>query len=307
MYDARQNSFMADSNLLFGIATIVVVGGCFFGVLFMPGLFGGGKSDGALPPVAEIQSPADQAMANPEALNTRMASEDEQRFLKSLLAVAPDRYVSLQRSFSDDGLSRDEEINAVQEAAFGAIVDNANMLSFASSQMINTMIDGLVVDLRRAQQSGTEFCKGSAYGDLAGQPTNVVTNWAGSQGLDNEVFFPTAVRVQADLLDMIRQAQATPARHGAFTRSDEAELQQAMFSVMSDPSVVRVMMAGDDQEAALAQLNLCSVGVSALGALRELPDNVKGRAWSAMIRHPKTKQAIRNAQSQVSASAATGL
>jgi len=298
MYDARPNKLFGDGNLLFGVATIVVVGACFVGALTIPGLGGGEKADGTM--VAGAAAPAMAYEVNPEALNKAMASPDEQRFLRSLLALAPSRYVALQRTFSDEKLSRQDQMAAIQEAATSTIAEHADILTYASGQSLNRLMDGAIRDLRTAQQSGSRFCQGATYRDIAGAPQAAVAGWAAGQEFSDEDFFPTAVRMNADILDLLRQAKTNPARHGLFSRSDEAELQRAMVTVMTDPAVMRVMMAKGDPDGALASLNLCSVGVKALSSLRALPDETKGRAWAAMLNHPKAKQALRTLQQRAS-------
>ncbi len=294
MYDARSNRLFGDGNLLFGVVTILVVGGCFLGALMIPGLGGSPAGDDTM--AAGGSSSVTAALANPEALNTAMADPDEKRFLKSLLAVAPARYVALQRTFADTTLDAAGQMQAVQQVAFETIAENADILTFASASSLNRLIDGMTRELRAAEQSGTRFCAAETYEDIAGAPQAAVTTWAADQEIADEAFYPAAIRINADILDLIRQARANPARHGLFSRSDEAALQKAMFGVMTDPAVMQVMMAKDDPEAALAGLNLCSVGAKALVALRGLPDETKGRAWSAMLNHPKVKQAIRSAK-----------
>ncbi|MEM7765990.1 MAG: hypothetical protein AAF253_00710 [Pseudomonadota bacterium] len=296
MYDARPNRLFGDGNLLFGLATIVVVGGCFAGALMMPGFGGSDEPDPAL--VAGTHSNAMLELTNPEALNEAMAGEDEQRFLKTLLAVAPSRYVDLQRTFSADALSEKDQMAAIQDAAYQTLLENADILTYASGQSLNRLLDGLVRDLRTAQQSGTKYCEGSTYEGIAGAPQAALAGWAMNQNLSDADFYPTAVRVNADLLELVRQAQTNPARHGLFSKGDEAEIQKAMIGVMADPSVVRVVTASGNEADALKALNLCSVGAKALNAFRKLPDDTKGRAWAAMMAHPKVKQGIRTAQQQ---------
>ncbi|MEM0986334.1 MAG: hypothetical protein AAGJ32_08815 [Pseudomonadota bacterium] len=292
MYDARPNKLFGDGNLLFGIATIIVVGGCFAGAMMVPGL--GGQADDAI--VAEAETAISAPLADPEALNAALSSPDEQRFLKTLLAIAPDRYINLQQTFADETIDASSRMAIVQETAINTVIEQADLLSFASGQSLNRVLDGAIRDLKTAAGSGTKYCKGETYADVAGSPEAAVMNWASRQDLNDEDFYPTAMRMNADILELVRQAQTNPARHGLFTKSDEMEIQKVMISVMADPDVIGVMTAGDDKAGALTTLNVCAVGAKALGALRTLPDETKGRAWAAFLRRADVRQAIKSAQ-----------
>lgn len=297
MFDARANTFSADGNLWFGVASVIVVAGCFFGVLLMPAP--GGKDESSISvAAASVEPPALQDLSDPKALNTRLSSEDEQQFLKALLAVAPDKYIELQRKFSENDLTRQGEMQAIQTASTAAISEYAQILPYASTMSVNRVLNGLTTELRRAQQSGTKFCLGATYEGLQNKPQAALARWASDQNLSNEDFYPTAIRINGDLLEMIRQAKTNPARHGPFTRADQAAVQQALIGIMADPSVVRVMAnSGDDQRKALQALNICSVGIAALTKLKALPEETKGRAWAAMLRHPEVEKSVKNARS----------
>jgi len=294
MYDARSSRLMADNNGLFAIVSVLVVSGCFFGVLLAPDVFGG-KGESSAPPSAAIGAPVLAELSNPDALNEAMANPEEQRLLKSLLAVAPNRYMDLQRTFSENDLTAAEEIEAVQSISLDVLADNAGILKFASSQSLNRVIDGLVADMQKAQASGTKYCNGGTYAGIAGAPEAAVMGWAARQDIADEAFYPTVVRINADLMDVVRQAKTTPVRHGLFTRNDEVALQRAIAGVISEPAFVRAMMGGQNQEEALKALDLCSLGVTALTELRRLPDDVKGRAWTELMKRDEVRDLLTSA------------
>ena len=294
MYDARSSRLMADNNGLFAIVSVLVVSGCFFGVLLAPDIFGG-EGESSAPPSAAISAPVLAELSNPDALNEAMANPEEQRFLKSLLAVAPNRYMDLQRTFSEKDLTAAEEIEAVQTISLEVLANNAGILKFASSQSLNRVIDGLVADMQKARASGTKYCNGGTYADIAGAPEAAVMGWAARQDIADVAFYPTVLRINADLMDVVRQAKTTPVRHGLFTRNDEVVLQRAIAGVISQPAFVRAMMGGQNQEEALKALDLCSLGVTALTELRRLPDDVKGRAWTELMKQDEVRDLLTSA------------
>lgn len=295
MYDARSNTLGGDSNMVFGALTLVIVVVCFFGVLVGPSLF----SREAPTPVVEVEDPAVTLaeLSNPDALVEALTDPDEARFLADLYALSPDAYMDLQRVFSEEEMTEDEQMGAVQAAAMTVVSEHARFIALAQPNDIDSLMRDLTVDLRKAAQSGSKYCLGQTYADMQGLSPDQITAQLARDNLENDAFYPTAMRINADLLGMARKSLVQPVRRGPISRQDEVELQRALMAVMADPAVVRVMMASGDREAALNALNMCEVGVTTLQALREMPADTKARAWAAIFQNQDFKDALTSAAS----------
>ena len=85
----------------------------------------------------------------------------------------------------------------------------------------------------------------------------------------------------------IEDAQTRPVKHGNLTSRDEAALQGVAMSLMSDPQIMPLLMASGPEgpsKSALASLDMCQLGATAVTALKTLPQGTKGRAFAEMVR-----------------------
>ena len=94
MYDARggrSRSGSSDSGLLFGVLTIIVVAGAFFGVLMAPD-FLGGKSDTSFA--------ANEAGPGATVVTRALPDDATKRYVSALQRVSPQAAQSLEANVS---------------------------------------------------------------------------------------------------------------------------------------------------------------------------------------------------------------
>ena len=289
MYDARSRTGGDKSNLVFGLATLGVVGGTFLAVWKGPDLVGAG---GPASPNAAVSA----SLSAPGDIDSVALSPQETRFLSVLSRLSPETYRELALRLPSVGQDRLKRMEVMFMAAYPVLIENADHLEKVSVRDINRLTDTAINELRKFQQSGTKWCKGSFLARFEGKSKREAANMVYANGLTHDVAAPIALTINAEFYELIERARTSPTHHGNLTAADEQALQGMVMSLMADPSVMKAMMAGGDQSEALKQLNVCSIGVTALRSFRRLPGDTKGRAWAAMFDHPDYKRAIREAE-----------
>lgn len=283
MYDARGKTGPFGSDALFGVLTLCVVAFAFLAVWKGPDLMGGGSA----PVSAMAAVPAEAAPAS-------AGSPQEQRYLAALAALSPQIHSDLERRLSADGLDRAAMRLALQEAGARAFMEHAANLPHVAVDDLDRMLERVIGELEKASRSGSELCKGSMLAKLEGMAPAKLQRELGRAGLDMDAADALSLELGADALEMLARARSNPARHGKLTARDETALQGLAMSLMADPQIMQAMMASSEREA-MAGMDVCALGVSALSAVRDLPDGTKGRAWAAMFDQPDVKRALRDA------------
>ena len=289
MYDARNSSGGNSSNLIFGLATLAVVGGAFLAVWKGPDLIGAGRS----------ASPAPQASAasvSGAGIAALATTPDEKRYLAAMSRLSPNVYRQVERDLPGAGNNTIDRLDVMQRAAIPVLRDHADALARVSVQDIDNLVDGGIGELQKLQRSGSKWCKGSHYAQFEGLSPRQVERKMRREGLTEEAMAPVAMRMNADFLEMIERARKNPTRHGKLTSQDEQALQGMLMSLMADPSVMKAMMAGGNEAEAMERLNVCSIGATALKSFRRLPSGTKGRAWAATFENGDFNRALRNAE-----------
>lgn len=289
MYDARSRTGGETSNLVFGLATLAVVGGAFLAVWKGPDLMGAG---GPASPAAAVSA----SLSAPGDIGSVAMSPQETRFLSVISRLSPETYRELALRLPSVGQDQLKRMEVMFVAAYPVLIENADHLGKVSVRDIDRLTDTAIKELRKFQQSGTKWCKGSFLARFEGKSTRQAANMVYANGLTHDVAAPIALTINAEFYELIERARTNPTHHGKLTAADEQALQGAVMSLMADPSVMKAMMAGGNQSEALKQLNVCSMGVTALRSFRRLPGATKGRAWAAMFDHPDYKRAIREAE-----------
>ncbi len=288
MYDAR-NSTGGNSNLVFGLVTLAVVGGAFLAVWKGPDLIGGASSASPAPQVAA-------SISAPDGVSAIAISPEEKRFLAVISRLSPDTYRDLALRLPSVGNDHLERMEVMFVAAYPVLIENADYLGRVSVQDIDRLTDTTIRELGSFQRSGTKWCKGSFLAQFEGKSPTQAANMVYKNGLTHDVAAPIALAINSEFYEMIERAKKNPTRHGKVTPSDEQALQAMVMSLMADPSVMKAMMAGGDEKEALKRLDVCSIGATALKSFRRLPGATKGRAWAAMFDHPDFKRALRDAE-----------
>ena len=276
-FDARGSQKSSGGNtLVFGAITLTVVAGAFFAVLNLP------RSDTGSAPL----NTASAANTATEIQYPELSGKSAQAFLAALSRVDPEARRSLDRRL-EKADPHDHTRIALEEAG-DVLARNKSLLAKANMRHFDTWLDMTRKQLRSASRSKHRWCAGSRY-----------------QALDSVSGFSSQMAAAADLSDLasdltgytleslslaliaIEDAGANPVQHGKITSRDEAALQGVAMSLMSDPQIMPILLAsgsGGPSESALASLDVCDLGVTAVTALKTLPQGTKGRLFAEMVR-----------------------
>ncbi len=289
MYDARNKTATDGSNFIFGAITLVVVCAAFLAAWKGPDLISGGSANGAAPHVAET-------ISAPSGVDALARTPDEQRFLAVVSRLSPKAYREIETKLPGAGDDWQARGKVMFMASYPVFAENADVLANVSAEDIDQLLTSGMTGLETARRSGTKWCKGSFLAQFEGMSPKQAVSLLEREGKSAQSLAPVTMRMNADFFEMIERAKTNPVRHGKLTSGDEQALQGAMMSLMTDPTIMKAMMAGGDERAALKQLDLCSVGVTALKSFRALPADTKGRAWAAMFDDPKLRRALSKAK-----------
>ena len=281
-FDARGESKSSGGNtLVFGAITLTVVAGAFFAVLSLP------KPDPAPQPVAAATlTPSHQAPAQDFAVHAAFEGKSARNFLAAMADLDPAARNRLDRRLAT-AQPYDHTRIAMEEAS-AVLARHSDQLAQADMRHVDAWLDMTRKQLRSASRSKHRWCAGSRY-----------------QALDSVSGFSSQMAAAADLSDLasdltgytleslslaliaIEDAGANPVQHGKITSRDEAALQGVAMSLMSDPQIMPILLAsgsGGPSESALASLDVCDLGVTAVTALKTLPQGTKGRLFAEMVR-----------------------
>lgn len=296
MYDARSRTTSVNGDLVFVVIAVVVVALAFVAAWTVPGLLGGKSQQ---PPTAAVTAPVPPPSggSTPVAMGAlaKFDSPSEQRYLNAVNRLTPKAITELEAKIAAGNLDATEELRIVQKASGEAFLQNLDHLAHVSTADLNAMLDTTIKHLRSARQSQSKLCDGSFLASFENKSARQTEAMLRRAGFTEEAFAEYAFDVAADMLEMLDRAKRTPARHGKMNKSDEAALQGLMMSLMSDPTLMQLAMAGNDPSA-LKSVNVCSVGISLLNAVKTLPDGTKGRAWAAMFDQPDVRRALKQAE-----------
>ncbi|MEO0786632.1 MAG: hypothetical protein AAFY10_13120, partial [Pseudomonadota bacterium] len=293
MYDAR-SSTGDNANIVFGVVTLVVVGLAFALAWFGSGLLGGNGSGGS----GKLAAANPVEIASDSPLLQAFPSADEQRLLSALASLDKNRYAELEADIAK-ARGRDKQIELLGEATGRALLDNADHLAHVSAADLNGMLDAATSALTKVKANSRELCLGSTYSDFEHlsprQAQREAERLMQRAGFDKESAHAMGVAMQADLLEMTLRARANPQRHGKLTSQDEAAFESLLMSFMTDPAFMRIAMA-DNQQQAMANLNVCDMGLKVLREVRRLPDGTKARAWASVFDMPEFRRGLRQAK-----------
>lgn len=277
--------------MIFGVATLVVVGLTFAAAWFGTGLLG--SKPGAAGPL-----PVAAAISGDSPLAQAFSSPDEQRLLRAFSQLDSKGFSQLEASIANAG-GREAQIEALGEAVTMSLLNNAEHLARVSAADINALLNSAGRALNAAQASNNALCLGSTYAQLEGMnPSRAereIKRLMERSGYTVETAHAMAISFQADFVEMTLRARANPQRHGKLTPQDEAAFQGLLMSFMTDPDFMSMAMA-DSQEAAMKDMNVCEMGAKVIREVRKLPDGTKARAWASVFDMPEVRQGLREAK-----------
>ncbi len=282
MYDARNNKGSVDSNAGFAVIAILVVAAAFFLALKLP--FGSNGS------VQAATGAGSGMVSGTGHLEATFKSRSAKAYLTALKEVDPATYGQLETQIARAGGSRAKQMQTLIESSTDVFKANADVLVKADSRHFDAILMLTRDGLRQASRSRSKWCRGSQYTALEGM-SPLAAQQFGQQIMDlAEPMQDFALQTNTLLLEAVRDARLRPVNHGELNRADKAAMQGLMMSVISDPQIMPLMMqaqTGADPKDLLAKVNVCEVGITAVLALKTLPQGTKGRLWAEAVRQAR--------------------
>ena len=273
-FDARGGSKPKDGNTLtFGAITILVVAGAFFAVLNLPKK---SASDGPFP-IASAQVNSVQ--------HAGLEGKSAKAFLSALGRIDPNARADLDRRLSKS--DQHDHARIALAAAGKVLSQHQTTLANANTRHVDDWLDMTRKELRSASRRNHRWCSGIRY-----------QNFDAASGLSSQMAAASDLAdLGSELTDYsfasisiafaaIEDARTSPVNHGKLTHQDESALQGVAMSIISDPQIMPLMLAansGGPSPTMLESLDMCDLGVTAVTALKTLPQGTKGRAFSEFV------------------------
>lgn len=319
-FDARQTSpETGKSNLVFGVLTVLAVGGAFGLVLALPH---GDKAtqmapEEDVPAVRQIAAVTDPVLPlthapiivdEPEAdvpvLSPSPAtalehlpedggdmfgdSKAAKAYFKALRRFDPEARAQLDSALVNASAApADRKAEIVLAHALSLLDRHGEALAHADTRHVDNLLDLTRARLKKAARKESPWCDGARYSSLS------QSNLAGGDAMAAELReLETPLRdytfeAMTRLLVAAADGKRRPVEHGEMTPLDEAAVQGVMMSIISDPQIMPLLLAtqtGKDPEDALAEINVCDLGATAVVAIKTLPQDTKGRVFAALVR-----------------------
>lgn len=293
MYDARgSQSGGSNSNLMFGLITIAVIGIAFFGILLMPS---GNKS-------APVQL-SETSAQDSETLIAGLDDPTTQRFLNALNVVSPEFMTDMQtqaRKAIARGDSRDDVTQMVMQAYVEELPRLTKYIAKADVAHFDKMLNHTKGGLRQMQSGNGKWCKGATYEKFATMRPAQLQAMMQREFAYGSDGYKWAIGFNALMLEAAADGKANPQTYGAMTSRDEAAMQGVMIKMIADPQVLKLMQLQGASKAEMARatknLDFCGLGISAINALGGLPKDTRGRMWGEMFRKMNSRDFQRQMQ-----------
>lgn len=281
MYDARKYSGGGSlkDGMAFGLFVVLAALVSFLAAFNMPGILPSSADQTA----EIIDANANGKLTLPDVDASRLDAA-LRKFDADLHAKATARMATVT----------DTTLEAMGEAFFEEVgaglatkrSDFANMPIRYLNQVINLSRDRL----SRAEKSKNAWCSGSSYKDFMGitdpaQLAFVSGQMSEKMASTNIALSQYVVDASAILLEGATAARRSPTQLGPVSDQDEAALQGLILSLVTDQQVMPLMLAAQqgNLDSSLDSLNICSLGVTAITAVRTLPEETKGRVWKEIM------------------------
>lgn len=278
MYDARGPSGTSNnnSNLIFAGMTLLVIGIAFFGVLFFPN-----ASDKSIALTASSEAVEHPILAELNDNRTRT-------YIQKLSAVAPKSAEKLSRS-TEEAIARGAGKNELVMLMLSTYDEGeGQILAKADVRYFDAMSAHLSKGLKQLSQSNSKWCRASHYESMSNvDPALVISDLGRALGYGSE-FYNWTLDFSIITLDAIEDARLNPKTYSGLTPSDEAVLQRAAMGLIADPQIMQLMMLQSsspaDAKRAMANVNLCDLGLSVEKVFRGLPKGTRERMWGEMTK-----------------------
>ena len=118
-------------------------------------------------------------------------------------------------------------------------------------------------------------------------PALVISDLGRALGYGSE-FYNWTLDFSIITLDAIEDARLNPKTYSGLTPSDAAVLQRAAMGLIAAPQIMQLMMLQSsspaDAKRAMANVNLCDLGLSVEKVFRGLPKGTRERMWGEMTK-----------------------
>lgn len=282
MYDARISEDDAGGmgQLAYTALVLVLVTVAFLTVLLWPTK---GEANAAETNEYRLET----ATANNEIFSSALPDLKPARLQNALRALDQISYKKTETALFR---SRDQaEAMTLLANEIGAAVErNRDAIAQAPVVHFDQILSSVKDELRRASRQKAKWCAGDRFANFSETPPR--PDLGGPLIVQFINSTPELSQYLLDLSAMVLEAGVDGASngvdHGSLTTHDRAILEGVVVSMLSDPQILKMMMAVRPEatnEDVLAKLDACAVGVSALSALITMPQSTKGRVWAEII------------------------
>ena len=276
MYDARGGG-NANNGSIFAIALCGVVAVAFAVVVFWPS--GSGSGGGPT-----------QVVERSLKVKDLFPGDEEQKFAKVLRDVDEDAYLDLENRFRNSSFTVAQRHEVLMEAAQDVAFDHIDALAKSDVKHMDVLIDEIMNGLRKASQSRAKLCQGSTYASLEGMNQMQMGAFMEREIVSNPAVQEFAVKLNRRILEAALDGRKNPKKYGTLNAKDKRALDGLGLKLMSDPKIMKVLMAAgssSNPEAVLATLDICDLSVSVLRVVDRLPKETKARLWAGSFAEVK--------------------
>ncbi len=271
MYDARGGG-NANNGSMFAIALGGVIALAFAAVMFWPS---GPGSNSAQPGTVAERS---------ISINAVLTGKEERKFAEVLRQVDEDAYGRLEQRLKEDGSNALKRQAILMEAAQDVAFDHIDTLAKSDVKHMDALMDDIIKGLQAASKSRAKLCKGATYSDLESMNQLQMGAFLEREIVNNPDVQAFAVKLNRRVLEAILDGRQNPKKYGQPDATDKRALNALGPKLMSDPKIMRLIMAASttsNPEDILATVDVCDLSVSVLRVVDRLPQKTKARLWAS--------------------------
>lgn len=270
MYDARGGE-NTNNGTLFAICLGGVVALAFAAVAFWPS--------------ASDNGPPQSSMAEQStSINALLPGTEEQKFAQVLKQVDEKAYLQLEQRLKRDGSNDLKRQALLMETAQDVAYDHIDALAKSDVKHMDALLNDIMAGLQTASRSKTKLCKGSTYSALENMNQLQMGSFLEREIVNNASVQEFAVKLNRRILEAILDGRKNPKSYGKPDQSDKRALNALGPKLMSDPKIMRLIMAAStsaNPQDALASIDVCDLSVSVLRVVDRLPEKTKARLWAS--------------------------
>ena len=250
MYDARGGGSANNNGTMFAVALCGVVAAAFATVVFWPS---GTASNDLRNQVAERSSVA----------SNLFSGKEEKKFVQALKILDDGAYADLEKRISQTNLSAGKRHEVFMEAAQEVSFDHIDALARSDVKHMDVLMDEIISGLQTASRSRAKLCKGSTYASLQGMNQLQIGAFMEREIASNAELQEFSIKLNRRFLEAAIDGKKNPKNYGKFNANDKRAIDGLGMKLMSDPKIMRVMMAASSSsnpEAVLAKMDFLRSG-----------------------------------------------